>query len=808
MTTFLKSLSITNFRSISGNVNVLLDAPIVLIHGPNAAGKTSVMSAIELALTGHIEAFKSDQTYVQHLVHRGADASKIELTANEESLEPTCITVSGGKISGRPMLVGARRQFFNERCFLGQTLLSRLLEIYEGTGVGRKESPLTRFVNELLGVDTLDALIDGLALVGDVRNIRNKVPEYKRAELRLEKLREVVAERRQALKETDARRVAARESALKSARKVFGEIDESVVDSIAAIDRLAKEAQLEVRLRTLTTRRIELEGLLFSFNDLRLDSATRSLRDAEKLAKAARERYDEWVARDGAELAGLLARLDKDFPGLANPAVVSPKYALESTATVVQQELDRCLAQMKRDSENRAKIKQIDDEIARVRTRLSRIDEQAKDDASASEGLARVLSDLVPHIHSDECPVCGRDYAELGAGPLINKVRATLNRLSENAGRLRQLSSERNESHTMLSKLEKDRERLKAAEISREAIALLKARSADLGDAVGSLHRLRTAVDKGAALYIAVNDEDRRVATLAKHDTLQANVKRSIAEARKELDVSGIKDDPDLRIFLAQITHAFREREKQVSELVSGLSTVRSAVLNDISLKAEQERERASLDEDEAEIKRLRAQVKEADSQRVAAKAIRDSATRARSNVVRRVFTQSLNKLWHDLFIRLAPDEAFVPSFKIPKPDRGILRVELETVHRRGGTGGPPSAMLSSGNLNTAALTLFLALHLSVDPQVPLLMLDDPVQSMDEVHTIQLAALLRMLSKEQRTRQIVIAIHERSLFDYLAFELAPSFEGDRLITVKLSDEDGETTADCDVAQYEPETAVA
>jgi DNA repair protein SbcC/Rad50 len=63
--------------------------------------------------------------------------------------------------------------------------------------------------------------------------------------------------------------------------------------------------------------------------------------------------------------------------------------------------------------------------------------------------------------------------------------------------------------------------------------------------------------------------------------------------------------------------------------------------------------------------------------------------------------------------------------------------------------------------------------------------LDDPVQSMDEVHIAQFAALLRTLSKEHH-RQIVIAIHERPLFDYLTLELSPAFAGDQLITVELS----------------------
>ncbi len=103
--------------------------------------------------------------------------------------------------------------------------------------------------------------------------------------------------------------------------------------------------------------------------------------------------------------------------------------------------------------------------------------------------------------------------------------------------------------------------------------------------------------------------------------------------------------------------------------------------------------------------------------------------------------------------------------------------------------------MLSAGNLNTAALTLFLSLHLSVKPLLPWLVIDDPVQSMDEIHIAQFAALLRTLSK-QRGRQVIIAVHERALFEYLALELSPASPGDKLITVELSrDGDGQTICD-------------
>src|SRR3546814_5029107 len=64
----LKSLYVKDFRSIDGEVNVSLDAPIVLIHGPNGSGKTSLLSAIELALTGGVPSLsRAEPDYLSFL---------------------------------------------------------------------------------------------------------------------------------------------------------------------------------------------------------------------------------------------------------------------------------------------------------------------------------------------------------------------------------------------------------------------------------------------------------------------------------------------------------------------------------------------------------------------------------------------------------------------------------------------------------------------------------------------------------------------------------------------------------------------
>ena len=179
-----------------------------------------------------------------------------------------------------------------------------------------------------------------------------------------------------------------------------------------------------------------------------------------------------------------------------------------------------------------------------------------------------------------------------------------------------------------------------------------------------------------------------------------------------------------------------------------------------------------------------------------------------KSSIVRRVFDESLNKVWRDLFVRLAPDEPFVPAFALPNLGSGPAEVMLETIYWSGGKGGNPRAMLSSANLNTAALTFFLALHLSVKPTLPWLVIDDPVQSMDEVHISQFAALLRTLSKQHK-RQLIISVHEKPLFDYLKLELSPAFPNDRLITVEIARTmSGETLMEWEPQNWTPDPAIA
>src|SRR5262250_337339 len=148
MTLLLKSITVANFRSVKGSVTVPLDAPVVLMHGQNGTGKTSILSAIELGLTRQVPSLaRFDSDYVSHLVHKEADEGSIAVTVDglDDGAKTTNVVVTRAGVSGNTLLSRQQASFYSERCYLAQATLGRLLEIYEDRDTRKSDSPLTKF---------------------------------------------------------------------------------------------------------------------------------------------------------------------------------------------------------------------------------------------------------------------------------------------------------------------------------------------------------------------------------------------------------------------------------------------------------------------------------------------------------------------------------------------------------------------------------------------------------------------------------------------------------------------------------------
>ena len=810
----LNTLVVENFRSLRGKVVVPLDAQVVLVHGTNGMGKTSILSALELALTGKIVHLAAGgDGYRSYLTTLDTAGGSISLTTTAPARE-------GGRVAGSlafsdhsfnpdPLLDQSDARFFAERCYLPQATLGRLLEIYDDQKTSTT-SPLTLFVKELLGLDPLDALVDGLYPAFNVARVRNLVPDYRRLEGLRTSLKEDIERKDRAVADaTEAvagRLVQLNQTLLNIATDTPIVVTDDT-DLAQLRHRLDSDQGEERRLTDLSRARSEVKGLIERWQSLPPDDASHDQAGKERREQAAAQALATWRKGPGKALDDATAAVRvafSDVPSLDDGPELSRAEALRRA----QAEENRCRKLLSANTAALEQSTQLNAIIQRATTRIEELDRDLATGAADAKSLASALAAIAPHVSGEDCPVCDRNFVEVNSEPLATHIAAKIAALTSEAGRLQSLASERAGESTRLSTAQRDLLGAGSQQLSAEAVAELTVRQARMTDAIQRLQNLVDEAETGVRLTADAAIARDTLMLSRRRDELSTSLLPEIEAIvqtilqRPASSFAGVGEAllEASRILDVRVTEA----ERLVALRIRALSEVdlRIKDLAQIAvLKGEREELAASLGTADSAAKRV-------DLSRECAKKVSDAADKVRSRIVKAVFNTSLNKSWRDLFVRLAPSEQFVPAFKLPAGDGGKVEAVLETLHRSGKASGSPGAMLSQGNLNTAALTLFLALHLSVPLRMPWLILDDPVQSMDDVHTAQFAALLRTLAKGMN-RQIIIAVHERALFDYLTLELSPAFPGDSLIAVEITrNANGDAIANPRAFSFEADRAIA
>lgn len=790
----LLSIQIKDFRSINGQINVPLDAPIVLIHGVNGAGKSSVLSAIELALTGSAAGLAQGKASdTRHLVHRGCEKAEVSLRWNNGAADvATQIEVdANGAVSGEPALTRGDRRTFVERCYLSQSTVGRLLDIYQHSESG--DSPLTRFVKDLLGLDKLESLIDGLFHAGDRRRLRSLIPLLADVESEEGRLR---------------RRLALASDSAKTTAQATEELRHALLLALEGLQPSEGTGDMSglppARLIQTDFQSVENADITDSLEGLRQDLQALQKRagsvaspeqsafeDVEARVRAAEAARARWEQSHGAQLDRLFDQLRGRFLNL--PVSDASFYdaagpAQEQLASEIAQ-IDRILEE---DRTATTEASDVSEQLAKTRERSARLSAALVAQPERVLDLSRLLAELISHVYGDVCPVCERNYAEVSSETLTDHMTERLAALSTEGKRLLAIVQSVQEAEADERRLSARLDQLKSRQLTTDSRLEHQRAQAQLSSMDRALQQLAPRITEGAQLRVELNESRRDLIRLRNSTTRTAEIRVAASALATELDAEPVGEAESIGHVLTRLTEhvearlrALRAERAQASKVTSAKEALSIALADQEAADQELRSLRSQLKEYERALRAF-------DDRRTLARSLAAEAEAARSRVVRQVFNHSLNGIWRDLFIRLVPLEPFVPAFQIVERSGGRVAAELETRHRDGGIGGNPSYMLSAGNLNTGAVTLFLALHLSANPTLPWLILDDPVQSMDEVHIAQFAALLRTLSK-QEGRKVVIAVHEKSLFDYLSLELSPAFEGDKLITVEISrPDDGPT----------------
>lgn len=806
---FLKSVTITNFRSIRGEVTVQLDAPVVLIYGQNGAGKTSILSAMELGLTGRIPSFElSDPDYISHLLHKEAEEGYVSVTVDGVDGVSTSsdYTVTRSNILGNPLFSENEAHFYSERCYLGQSTLSRLLEIYENTGVSLSDSPLTRFVKDLLGLNPLDALIEGLFVAGDVRRLREPIPSYGKLRETRRNLYNSIESKETARKGIDVE-INTINDRLRTRLGELG-VQGISIDADSDLISILENHPEDQELSRLASLRLEIVVVLQELQTIQASVDQNYLHKVKTTTANTQTAVAAWRKSTGLKLETLLADLSEFISDLASPNSVGPQNALSTTLSAIGTELKRCSSVLEHNTEYMATIPVLDQSIAQAQERASVLDSQSAQHKAEAGALAELLAGILQHIHSNDCPVCERDFSEFSKEPLDSHVSNRIKTLTKDAEQLQALVRDRTTILASLAESGRRRKGVAARQMPTAARKNLKDRYSRLLEIKRALTDMGPGVETGEQLISAAATASARLNELRSHDHRIAAIRETANRITQELNlVQGDKNER-LDIVYERLQTEITRRES----ILRGLQSTRKAALKEISdrrkLRTKHVEITKVIRERERRIQRLTLSKKRADQRIGHIRELVRQARKTRGNIIRRVFNDSLNTVWRNLFVRLAPDEPFVPAFALPEVQSGKIEVVLETLYRSAAKAGNPRAMLSSGNLNTAALTFFLALHLSVKPTLPCLVIDDPIQSMDEVHISHFAALLRSLSK-QHGRQIILSVHEKPLFDYLSLELSPAFNNDRLIRVEIGRTiSGETVLECELQTWNPDPAIA
>jgi exonuclease SbcC len=777
----VRRLTVSDFRRIEGTREFPLDAPIVLIHGPNGTGKTSVLSALELALTGSIRSMeRSSPRYRAHLPFFGQPYAtvRVDVAGSLQAGNPgQPLTVGGARLEGTPAFSTLAAQFYAERCYLDQASLSRLLDLYQDRE-GSNQSALEKFVNELLGLEKLDALRDGLREALDLRLLKklavgvddaDREAKAAAAQLKehtalLPECRSEVASARTALRETvaDLNHGAAEQ-----------ETDQALLEYVGA---LRHDTSTRTQLEGATRRQQELIALGGRISAFLERPTPQRIEETRTALAATATRKKEWEATSGAKVRAWEAVAEAAGASL-RPELQS---AIEHATNVAAQEL-RSDSDLHTQTESvRTHLVSDHDELDAVQTRLAEAHEHS---SALVESLTAARAVVV---ESNRCPVCDRDFAETGGHSLLAHIDSKLADLTTHGQQLVVLRDDRNRLVARIARAEAELTQLSGALLTPDQRQSIENRLTTLAELAVHVGDIESAKSYGKNLERAERDLQQTLDGLEVATVEEAHISRVIAKYADLLQTD-VPTTPDS--FPTALNELREHADAHVARLKVKVEQSKKAGEQAAHLVKALEREsvigRQVVDVVEQK-KQWEDRFAEAKRRQGVAKEVYEAAAQARTAIVHRVFTESLNEVWKSVFTRLAPDESFIPRFGIPSATKKTFDIELETIHRDGETSGPPQMMLSAGNLNTAALSLFLALHLAVEPVVPCLVFDDPVQAMDEVHVAQFAALVRLLSK-QNDRQVIIAVHERELFDYLALELSPAYEGDELITIELGE---------------------
>lgn len=360
-----------------------------------------------------------------------------------------------------------------------------------------------------------------------------------------------------------------------------------------------------------------------------------------------------------------------------------------------------------------------------------RLADSRKDQAELEEKVEqmRTLAILALKQLSDHCPVCAQDYDR----------ESTRQRLEALA----------NESVTETIGV--------SSQSLSELLSAVAAKEKHLGDAEIGLRNAEQAVNQAEMEKQAVEKRLGELGTVI-HDADH----RGEAVNRLFLEAGGLLND---------IVKLQRRGEELALQLAQSSAL---AAIDELRREAE------TLRQDSADREKvIAARLRTGDLAQNVIEALREAASAVVEERLREI-----SPLLQSIWARIDPHPAFrlVTFFSQVFRGKGQLSTVLaDPVGEK--KCEAPSYVLSSSQVNALAVSVFLALNIGVPkPPLSVAILDDPLQSLDDVNLLGLIDLFR---QAKRQRQFLVSTHDSRFGSLLARKLRPSETSGRTLVIEL-----------------------
>lgn len=343
----------------------------------------------------------------------------------------------------------------------------------------------------------------------------------------------------------------------------------------------------------------------------------------------------------------------------------------------------------------------------------------------AQQSIARMASAVLPHIDTDSCPVCAQQI-------------------------------DPDEIRTKLRELERGFSSTDAEQRVATTAGAVDFAGRSLAEAVEARQ------EHARALSI-VNDWRIRQARVGSRLIAMAQASRLPAPPQQYLE-----SPDDLEVVVRNAS--------QIAALSRELTSAWDATTSSDEINAETSLQQAALRLHAFRNRReaLARAHREAASLHVA---IRD----ARLDIVSSEFAR-LGPLAQDIYSRMDPHPTFQDIDLVSETFRSTGTTVAQVRDTISGVNADPMLVFSSAQANIAAISYLMALNLASAANAPLLLLDDPLQAMDDVNVLGFADLCRHV---RSNRQLFVSTHERRFAQLLERKLTPRNHDWRTIAIEF-----------------------